>query len=159
MKHPNAFALRNAGFNAFLFAEVGTELNGSPLSVLSVLARLGRDPWAEAARWSTLPKRQSIDSLVQSIGQMPLSAEALADVRATATRLIQKLPAQVDKSPPGVRSAIATNGKWKPQTLFYCALAVVMALNMLLLPKLIGTASAPAAVPALVDTPTVPHAS
>jgi hypothetical protein len=90
---------------------------------------------------------------------MPLSAEALADVRATATRLIQKLPAQVDKSPSAVRTAIGTGGMLKPQTLFYCALAVVLALNMLLLPKLIGTAPTPAAVPALIDAPSVPHAS
>jgi hypothetical protein len=157
MSHPDAFALKNSGLNDFLFAEVGTELNGSSLSVLSVLARLGRDPWAEATRWTTLPKRQSIDSLVQSIVQMPLCAEALADVRATATRLIQLLPAQVDKSSSGGRSAPANKGKLAPMTVFYCALAVVMAVNMLLLPQLIG-GKPTKEVPALIDTQAVPHA-
>ena len=38
MTTSDAFALKNSGLNAFLFAEVGTELNGSPLTILSVLA-------------------------------------------------------------------------------------------------------------------------
>ena len=49
MSHPDAFALKNSGLNEFLFAEVGIELNGSPLTILSILARLGQDPWVEAA--------------------------------------------------------------------------------------------------------------
>ncbi len=158
MSHHDAFALKNSGLNDFLFAEVGTELNGSALTVLSVLARLGCDPWAEAARWTTLPKRQSIDSLAQSITQMPLYPEALADARATATRLIGLLPVQVDKSSPGVRAGLTSRARWAPLTVFYCALAVGMAVNMLLLPKLIGIPPATPTPPALVDTPSVPHA-
>ncbi len=42
MSHPDTFALKNSGLNEFLFAEIGTELNGSPLTILSVLARLDR---------------------------------------------------------------------------------------------------------------------
>jgi hypothetical protein len=75
----DAFALKNSDLNAFLFAEVGTELNGSALTILSVLARLGQDPWAEAARWAKMPKAAAIDSLAQSIGKMPLSSQALAE--------------------------------------------------------------------------------
>ncbi len=52
MTSTDAFALKNSDLNTFLFADVGTELNGSALTILSVLARLGEDPWAEAARWA-----------------------------------------------------------------------------------------------------------
>ena len=45
MAAADVFVFKNSGLNAFLFAEVGTELNGSPLTILSVLARLGQDPW------------------------------------------------------------------------------------------------------------------
>jgi hypothetical protein len=95
MTHSDAFALKNSGLNEFLFAEVGNELNGSPLTILSVLARLGQDPWVEAARWAKLPKAAIIDCLAYSISQMPLSPQALGDARATATRLILLLPSQI----------------------------------------------------------------
>ena len=95
MTQSDAFALKNSGLNEFLFAEVGNELNGSPLTILSVLARLGQDPWVEAARWAKLPKAAIIDCLAYSISQMPLSPQALGEARATATRLILLLPSQI----------------------------------------------------------------
>jgi hypothetical protein len=95
MATSDAFALQRSGLNPFLFAEVGTELNGSTLTILSVLARLGQDPWAEAAKWTKLPKATIIDRLAQSIAQMPLSAQAIKDARSTASRLILLLPSQV----------------------------------------------------------------
>ena len=44
MAQSDVFALNNSGLEPFLFAEVGDELNGLGLTVLSVLARLGHDP-------------------------------------------------------------------------------------------------------------------
>jgi hypothetical protein len=49
MPQSDAFALENSGPNQFLFAQVGKEVNGSPLIILSVMARLGQAPWIEAA--------------------------------------------------------------------------------------------------------------
>jgi hypothetical protein len=95
MTTSDAFALQRSGLNPFLFAEVGTELNGSTLTILSVLARLGQDPWAEAAKWTKLPKATIIDRLAQSIEQMPLSSQAIKEARSTAARLILLLPSQV----------------------------------------------------------------
>ena len=43
------FSLLHSDLNDFLFASVGDEQNGMPLSVLSALTRLGVDPWEEAA--------------------------------------------------------------------------------------------------------------
>ena len=63
MTSTDAFALKNSDLNAFLFADVGTEMNGSALTMLSVLARLGQDPWAEAARWTAKQKAAAIDCL------------------------------------------------------------------------------------------------
>jgi hypothetical protein len=100
MSSSDAFALRKTGLDAFLFAEVGTELNGSPLTILSVLARLGNDPWAEAAKLVGMPKSATIDRLTQSIRQMPLTPQALTDARATAARLILLLPSQTSPERP-----------------------------------------------------------
>lgn len=92
MSTSDVFALDNSGLNTFLFAEVGTETNGSMLTVLSVLARLGQDPWDQAARWAGLPKATIVDRLTECIRQMPLSEQALSDANGTAQRLIQLLP-------------------------------------------------------------------
>ncbi len=94
MTSPNASALDDSSLKTFLFAEVGTELNGSPLTILSVLARLGEDPWAEAGRWAKLPKAASVDRLAQCVAQMPLAPQAVAEARATAARLTELLPSQ-----------------------------------------------------------------
>jgi hypothetical protein len=107
MATSDAFAFKNSGLNAFLFAEVGQELNGSPLTILSVLARLGKDPWAEAAKWVGMPKSATIDRLTQSISQMPLCPEALTDARATASRLILLLPSQTSAPRENERPAAA----------------------------------------------------
>jgi hypothetical protein len=90
----DAFALKNSGLDTFLFAEVGTELNGSSLTVLSTLARLGKDPWAQAAEWARMPSAAMVAGLTQSIVQMPLCPRALAEARATAARLVLLLPRQ-----------------------------------------------------------------
>jgi hypothetical protein len=123
--HTDVFALEKSGLSPFLFAEVGTELNGSTLTILSVLARLGQDPWAEAARWARLPKAAVIDGLTASILRMPLNTQALASAHATAARLILLLPSQ---SPMPVQfsgnAVISTRfPKWVPMAVLCCALA------------------------------------
>jgi len=95
MTTPDAFAVGHPALSRFLFAEVGTQTNGLPLTILSVLARLGQDPWAEAARWTKLPKSTTVDTLARSIAQMPLAPQALAEARQTASRLVALLPSQL----------------------------------------------------------------
>ena len=90
----DVFALKNSGLNAFLFAEVGTEQNGSPLTVLSVLARLDKDPWAQAAEWAKMPSAAAADGLTQSILRMPMFKPAFIEARDTAVRLVMLLPHQ-----------------------------------------------------------------
>jgi hypothetical protein len=151
--HPDVFALKNSGLDAFLYADVGAELNGSALTILSMIARLGRDPWAEAARWATLPRAGAIESLAQSIAQMPLAPSALVHTRVTAERLVQLLPA----SRPlvwqgGVAKAEASAvPRWLPMVIIYCAMALGIAYSGFLTsksPQAVATApEQPMAVP------------
>jgi hypothetical protein len=92
MQKPEVFALQRSGLNDFLFAPVGTEPNGMTLSLVSVFARLGSDPWREAGRLDRLPTAEAITSLARTIAGMPMSAWALSDATAIATRLIALLP-------------------------------------------------------------------
>jgi hypothetical protein len=71
MPSSDAFALRRSGLNEFLFAPVGTEANGMTLSLVSVFARLGNDPWLEAGRLARLPKPEATESLARIIASMP----------------------------------------------------------------------------------------
>lgn len=121
MSRTDVFALKNTGLNLFLFADVGTENNGSMLTVLSVLARLGQDPWAQAAQWMKLPRPEIIERLAGSIAQMPLPPQALRDVRQTAARLIQLLPTQTSE-PGSVKAGLSV-----PLTLPRWAMAALVA--------------------------------
>lgn len=92
------YSLGHSEFNEFLFAVVGEEKSGQQLTVLSALARLGLDPWGEAARLSELPKEVATNSLVAAIGALPGGAWTDSDQQTIATRLVNCLPRR--GSPP-----------------------------------------------------------
>jgi hypothetical protein len=54
-----------------IFATMGTEENGAPLSVLSGLTRLGIDPWIEGARLAKLPEQAAARALTPLIALFP----------------------------------------------------------------------------------------
>jgi hypothetical protein len=142
--NPDAFALENSNVDAFLYAKVGAELNGSALTVLSMMARLGLDPWVEAARWAELPRVGVVESLVESIAQMPLVPSALAETRATAARLVQLLPPSTRSSRQGdaVKAEALPGPKWLRVSI-YCALAFGLAVNVVLMIKQLPQVTAP----------------
>lgn len=76
----------------FLHATVGTERNDIDLPVLSVLARSGKDPWAEAARLAGLPRAAAADELAGAIAGLPGGSRTQAQARAAALRLVPLLP-------------------------------------------------------------------
>jgi hypothetical protein len=82
-------------FNKFLFA-IAAEDNGTPVTVLSALARQELDPWAEAAALARMPVSLSVQRLIRLLE--PVAAKAagatnLAQSRRNAARLIALLPA------------------------------------------------------------------
>ncbi|MBI3514582.1 MAG: hypothetical protein HY060_11035 [Proteobacteria bacterium] len=78
------------------------------LSVVSALARLGCDPWREAARLAGLPKPQAAAALVGLFGRLPDAAGRHYDTAAQAARLIGLLPAS--PAAPAVVSPGAPRG-------------------------------------------------
>jgi hypothetical protein len=128
MQPGDAFALKNSGLNSFLFAEVGTEQNGSPLTVLSVLARLGKDPWAQAAEWAKMSNAAMIEGLTASIAQMPLCPRALAEARVTSGRLVMLLPRQTGtvRQTSGQAATERKIPEWVPLAVFGVLLALVV---------------------------------
>ncbi len=101
-------ALQRSDLNEFLFADVGTESSGMVLSVVSLLARQGSDPWREADRLAVLPKQEAAESLANSIANMPYGLWSLPDAVAIAARLIGLLPARparADRNSPNTHSS------------------------------------------------------
>jgi hypothetical protein len=128
MTTPDATTVETTALSNFLFAEVGTQTNGLPLTILSVLARLGQDPWAEAARWTKLPKSTTVDTLAQSIAQMPLAPQALAEARQTASRLVLLLPSQLQTPRKNAEAVVAKSAK--PRWILMAIAGVALALGV-----------------------------
>ncbi|MGO9546604.1 MAG: hypothetical protein ACLPPF_17640 [Rhodomicrobium sp.] len=84
-------------FDDFLFARITANGDETPLSVLSVLARLGIDPWEEAARLTQLPRLTAAERLASLIAATPGAPSAYLDAATVSERLISLLP-----SPPAV---------------------------------------------------------
>ncbi len=93
MPSKQIFELERSSFNVFLFAEIGQEANGMPLTVLSGIARLGTDPWTEAARLGGLSTQAAIEALARIIANLPFPRYSSGEASAIATRLIALLPA------------------------------------------------------------------
>jgi hypothetical protein len=154
MSHPERVAMQNSDLNPFLYADVGTESNGSTLTMLSVLARLDHDPWLEAARWAKLSKAAAVESLIPIIDAIPLSPPSALGTRAAAARVVMLLPApkwRPEVAPPslptkaaarfpGESLGAAASPRWLPIALLAYLLIIFLALNLAHLP---GNSTAP----------------
>jgi hypothetical protein len=84
----------------FLFAAVGVETDGIPLSVISALARLGLDAWEEASRLSSLSEPEAGEQLARLIAELPDRPRSLGEARKIASGLVTFLPSHGSSSPP-----------------------------------------------------------
>src|SRR5690349_15638187 len=93
MTLPARFSLLHSDLNDFLYASVGDEQNGMPLSVISALTRLGLDPWDEATRLAALPKALAAEVLTPMIARLSIGQSLpRSDDVAVAQRLAGLLP-------------------------------------------------------------------
>ncbi len=119
------YSLGHSEFNEFLFAFVGEEKSGLDLTVLSALARLGLDPWKEAARLSALPREAATSALMAIISRIPEGEWKVSDLRSIALRLVDRLPrrdARSASSSPNGPGSKTPSQNW----LIWIALAAVL---------------------------------
>ncbi len=62
------------------------------LSVMSALARLGVDPWEQAAQLSALPQGVAASTLAPMIARLPGGHWGAAEAKSIAARLVALLP-------------------------------------------------------------------
>ena len=108
-------------FDEFLYSSIGTDATGMPLTLLTVLARHGVDPWEEASGLARLPRESALQRLGSMFPAAP-NGPAPADVASTATRLLALLhrsaPARIEPALPPVREP-GRRAKGSPRALYY----------------------------------------
>ena len=95
------YSLGHSAYNDFLHAPLGRDAQGTELTVLSALTRLGLDPWAEAARLADLSRPAAAQALAAAIARLPgirpVGVETggswtESEATAVALRLVVALP-------------------------------------------------------------------
>ena len=107
------YCLGHSPYNAFLFAAIGEEQVGGPLTVLSALTRLGFDPWQEAARLAGLPRETAARVFAVTIAMLPEGDWKASESEAIAARLVNWLPGQVPQAIPLVQGEYVDNKRTK----------------------------------------------
>jgi len=111
-------------FDQFLFMPIGEDANGTPLSVLSALARLSLDPWREAAELTRMPKETAVQRLSSLIAALPSGPSSDMDASTTAARLISFLPRgpQSDMQARAIAAATDFRAVWCMTIFMACML-------------------------------------
>jgi hypothetical protein len=144
MAHSYTEILSRSDLNRFLFAEVGVEVSGMTLTVLSALARHGPDPWAQAEQLARLSRPRAANSLAHIIAEIPprlWPAPAAAEI---AQRLIDLLPARGVTVPPipKFRPTLPAEPRWlhalRQRLPLWTAGALFVAVGFVLLERLVG---------------------
>lgn len=136
MPDTDVFRLRKSNLNAFLFADVGAESNGMPLSVVSMLGRLGGDPWATANRLAGQPRDAAVLELAEIITGAARAERSNAEIMAIATRLASLLPGTGSTSSRAARATSpgtpsSAPGRWSGGTLAVLLLGLAAAVLLL----------------------------
>ena len=92
MTHAALTPLLGSEFDNFLYASIGDEPNGPLLSLASALARIGLDPWTEAASLARMPKERAKERLTSLIASLPVGSITSRPPEATAAQLVALLP-------------------------------------------------------------------
>jgi hypothetical protein len=92
MTHAPLAPLIGAEFDKFLGASIGEGRNGTPLSVLSALARLDVDPWQEAASLARMPRDAAATRLTALIAALPDAPNKDVPAITIAAGLVALLP-------------------------------------------------------------------
>ena len=122
--------LPSSELDGFLLSDVGIQPNGMPLTVLSLLARMGVDPWSEAERLSVLPNDSAVSWMARAISRSPSYSWKQPDVAALASRLVDRLPAR-SRNPQfetSISSGLETVPAWTLIVAFYVCVSVFLML-------------------------------
>lgn len=126
----------DTAYDAFLYADVCSDNNGTPLSVLSAMARMNIDPWIEAAQLSKAspaPATRRLAAMIAAVPGGPHTPDAAATIAARLMTLLPRqtrlvLPSYPKPKPlPGVAALVQSRTvQWTLLGLIALALAMVV---------------------------------
>jgi hypothetical protein len=129
MIHKALTPLLGREFDDFLFAPIDEDRNGTTLSVLSVLARGGVDPWQETASLAGMPKDRATERLAVLIAATSAGAATGLSAATIAARVIALLPRSPVYKVAAAPAALFKTAAVTPSRLFIplCLLALSLA--------------------------------
>jgi hypothetical protein len=133
MTRTASFDVLGSEFNDFLYASIAPEDNGMTLSVLSALARLGFDPWEQAALWARQPQETARGSLAALLAALPHAPAAHPDPEPLAARLIALLPRReepLNSAVPATGSSAAHVAPSRARSTVYLLVYLVLSILM-----------------------------
>ena len=147
MTHSALAPLIGAEFDRFLGAPIGEGRNGTPLSVLSALARLDVDPWQEAASLARMPvdaAAKRLTALIVALPDAPTKDVPAMTIAAGLVTLLPKAPSFTVGSSDGVFAAV---GPQQAQIRFALGALAIMAMIALALSASLSSAPGNGAKP------------
>lgn len=91
---------QDPAYEPFLGTNIGEDSTGANITVLSMFARLGLDPWDEASDLAAMPNgpaQKRLGVLIERFKDVPTQVE---DRRKVASELLALLPQKVDARKP-----------------------------------------------------------
>lgn len=143
MNSPAAHLPLRPEFDAFLFAPVGEDSSGMPLSVVSLLARLDLDPWQAAAQLAALSPEFATQRMVSILGSLPIPSLQSSDILLIARHLVAMLPHPTPSLTSPLRAFSGSAGTAVPRPhangLFLAVYLLFVVAAQLLLTQLLPT--------------------
>ncbi len=161
MTHAPLAPLIGAEFDKFLGAPIGDGRNGTPLSVLSALARLDVDPWQEATSLAQMPKDAAATRLTALIAALPEAPTTDVPATTIAANLVKLLPKAANFTVGPSDGVFAAVGPQQAQIRFALGALAILAMIALALATSLssapGNGAKPPAAPASEATTTAPR--
>jgi hypothetical protein len=126
VKRATSATYLSPAFNDFLYAPIADNGDGMPLSVLSALARLGVDPWQEAATLAGLPRETAIQRLTTLIAQLPGGTLAHPGPATNIAALIAYLPRRVGSTVASPRGSFDAGARSRSLAIAYVLFMILM---------------------------------
>jgi hypothetical protein len=147
MTHAPLAPLIAAEFDKFLGAPIGEGRNGTPLSVLSALARLDVDPWQEALSLARMPRDAAAIRLTALIVALPDAPTKDIPAKTIAAGLVALLPKATGFTVGSTDSVFAAVGPRQAQIRLTLGALALMALIVLALSASLSSAPGNGAKP------------
>jgi len=161
MAHAALAPLIGAQFDKFLYAPIREDRNGTPLTVLSALARLDVDPWQEAVSLARMPSEAAAVRLTALIAALPDEPNRDVPAKMIAADLVTLLPKAAGFTVGPSDGVFAAVGPQRPQIRFALSALAILAMIALALSASLssppGNGAKPSAAPVGDATTTSLH--